>query len=47
MSQKEFAIFEDFAPNYFEYINYCLQKEQPTLLAKICGVFRVNIKKKE
>lgn len=47
MSKQELAIFENFAPNYFVYINQCLQQSRPTLLAKIFGVFKVTIKKKE
>lgn len=47
MSNKDISIFEDFAPNYFEYLSQCLVKEQPTLLAKIFGVFKVTIRKKE
>lgn len=47
MSKTDLTIFENFAPNYFEYINQCLLRGQPTLLAKIYGVFKVTIKKKE
>lgn len=47
MSKNDLSIFENFAPNYFDYINKCLQQNQPTLLAKILGVFKVTIKKKE
>ncbi|XP_030387596.1 putative 1-phosphatidylinositol 3-phosphate 5-kinase [Scaptodrosophila lebanonensis] len=47
MTQKDITIFQQFAPNYFEYINKCHQQEQPTLLAKIFGVFKVSIKKKD
>jgi hypothetical protein len=47
MSNKYVATFEDFAPNYFEYLNHSLTANQPTLLAKILGVYRVIIKKKE
>lgn len=47
MSKNDVTIFENFAPNYFAYVNQCLQKGQPTLLAKIFGVYRVTIKKKE
>ncbi|KAJ6641206.1 putative 1-phosphatidylinositol 3-phosphate 5-kinase [Pseudolycoriella hygida] len=47
MSKMDVTIFENFAPNYFSYVNQCLQKGQPTLLAKIFGVFRVTIKKKD
>lgn len=47
MSKQDVAIFENFAPNYFEYMNQCLLQNQPTLLVKIFGVFKVTIKKKE
>lgn len=47
MSKVDVAIFESFAPKYFEYINQCLKREEVTLLAKIFGVFKVTIKKKE
>lgn len=47
MTKNDVNIFENFAPNYFEYLNQCLQQKQPTLLAKIFGVFKVTIKKKE
>lgn len=47
MSIRDVNIFENFAPNYFVYVNNCLQKSQPTLLAKIFGVFKITIKKKE
>ncbi|XP_055858683.1 putative 1-phosphatidylinositol 3-phosphate 5-kinase [Episyrphus balteatus] len=47
MSPKDIAIFENFAPNYFDYINKCHQQNHPTLLAKIVGVYRVTIKKKD
>uniref|UniRef100_A0A1A9W6H5 1-phosphatidylinositol-3-phosphate 5-kinase n=1 Tax=Glossina brevipalpis TaxID=37001 RepID=A0A1A9W6H5_9MUSC len=47
MSKNDVNIFEIFAPNYFDYINKCQQQNQPTLLAKIFGVFKVIIKKKD
>lgn len=47
MSKTDVAIFENFAPNYFEYINESLKVDQPTLLAKIYGVFKVTLKKKD
>lgn len=48
MGKKEMLLFENFAPEYFEYIAKCQQQQQhPTLLAKIFGVFKVSIKKKE
>lgn len=47
MTKQDVSIFEQFAPNYFDYLNQCLAQSQPTLLAKILGVFRITIKKKE
>lgn len=47
MSRTDISIFENFAPNYFEYLQQCLQKEQPTLLAKIFGVFKVTVRRKD
>ncbi|XP_055628535.1 putative 1-phosphatidylinositol 3-phosphate 5-kinase isoform X2 [Toxorhynchites rutilus septentrionalis] len=47
MSRTDISIFENFAPNYFEYLHECLQKNQPTLLAKIFGVFKVTVRRKE
>ncbi|XP_049318083.1 putative 1-phosphatidylinositol 3-phosphate 5-kinase [Bactrocera dorsalis] len=47
MTKGDINIFENFAPNYFEYISKCQQQNQPTLLAKIFGVFKVVVKKKD
>lgn len=47
MSRTDLSIFEHFATNYFDYLQQCLQKKQPTLLAKIYGVFKVAVRKKE
>ncbi|KAH8402497.1 hypothetical protein KR009_012395 [Drosophila setifemur] len=47
MNSKDMIIFEPFAPKYFEYIDKCQQQQQPTLLAKIFGVFKVSVKKKD
>lgn len=47
MSRTDLTIFEHFATNYFDYLQQCLQKKQPTLLAKIYGVFKVAVRKKE
>lgn len=47
MSKQDVGEFEKFAPHYFEYVNDCIQKRVPTLLAKIFGVYRILIKKKE
>jgi 1-phosphatidylinositol-3-phosphate 5-kinase len=47
MSKQDVGEFEKFAPHYFEYVSDCLQKNLPTLLAKIFGVYKVVIKKKD
>lgn len=47
MSKQDVGEFEKFASHYFEYLNECLQKNLPTLLAKIFGVYKVIIKKKD
>ncbi|KAL7737544.1 hypothetical protein ACLKA6_007669 [Drosophila palustris] len=47
MDRRDMSIFEQFAPEYFEYIAKCQQEQQPTLLAKIFGVFKVSVKKKD
>ncbi|XP_017482911.1 PREDICTED: putative 1-phosphatidylinositol 3-phosphate 5-kinase [Rhagoletis zephyria] len=47
MTKTDINIFENFAPNYFEYITKCQQQNEPTLLAKIFGVFKVTVKKKD
>ncbi|XP_023294210.2 putative 1-phosphatidylinositol 3-phosphate 5-kinase isoform X2 [Lucilia cuprina] len=47
MTKSDINSFENFAPNYFDYISKCQQQNQPTLLAKIFGVFKVTIKKKD
>lgn len=47
MSKQDVGEFEKFAPHYFEYVNDCLQKNFPTLLAKIFGIYKVVIKKKD
>lgn len=49
MSKQDVGEFDkgEFAPKYFEYVNDCMDKEVPTLLAKIFGVYKVVIKKKE
>nr|XP_016929259.1 putative 1-phosphatidylinositol 3-phosphate 5-kinase [Drosophila suzukii] len=47
MNSKDMTIFEPFAPKYFEYIDRCQQQQLPTLLAKIFGVFKVSVKKKD
>lgn len=47
MSKQDVGEFEKFAAHYFEYVNECIHKNVPTLLAKIFGVYKVVIKKKE
>ena len=49
MSKQDVGEFDkgEFAPNYFEYVNDCIQKNAPTLLAKIFGVYKIVIKRKE
>lgn len=47
MSKHDIGEFEKFASNYFEYIDECIQKRHLTLLAKIFGVFKIIIKKKD
>lgn len=47
MTKQDVVEFEKFAPNYFNYVNECIAKKNPTLLAKIFGVYRVVIKKKD
>ncbi|XP_055538718.1 putative 1-phosphatidylinositol 3-phosphate 5-kinase isoform X3 [Wyeomyia smithii] len=47
MSKTDISLFENFAPNYFDYLQQCLSKDQPTLLVKIFGVFKVAIRRKD
>ncbi|EDW85898.1 uncharacterized protein Dwil_GK23306 [Drosophila willistoni] len=47
MNTKEMTLFEQFAPKYFEYLAKSQHLQLPTLLAKIFGVFKVSIKKKD
>lgn len=47
MSKHDIVEFEKFATNYFEYVNECIQNKRLTLLAKIFGVFKIVIKKKD
>ncbi|XP_052862885.1 putative 1-phosphatidylinositol 3-phosphate 5-kinase [Anopheles cruzii] len=47
MSRNDLTIFENFAPNYFEYLQRCISLKQITLLAKIFGVFKISIKRKD
>jgi 1-phosphatidylinositol-3-phosphate 5-kinase len=41
MSRLEMQLFLGFAPNYFSYIQRCHTTQQPTLLGKIVGVYRI------
>uniref|UniRef100_A0A182P8S8 1-phosphatidylinositol-3-phosphate 5-kinase n=1 Tax=Anopheles epiroticus TaxID=199890 RepID=A0A182P8S8_9DIPT len=47
MSRTDLTIFENFAPNYFEYLQRCMKQKHITLLAKIFGVFKITIKRKD
>uniref|UniRef100_A0A182QYI4 1-phosphatidylinositol-3-phosphate 5-kinase n=1 Tax=Anopheles farauti TaxID=69004 RepID=A0A182QYI4_9DIPT len=47
MSRTDLTIFENFAPNYFEYMQRCIKQKHITLLAKIFGVFKITIKRKD
>ncbi|KFB47996.1 AGAP005216-PA-like protein [Anopheles sinensis] len=47
MSRTDLTIFENFAPNYFEYLQRCIKQKHITLLAKIFGVFKITIKRKD
>ncbi|XP_058804589.1 1-phosphatidylinositol 3-phosphate 5-kinase isoform X2 [Phymastichus coffea] len=44
MKPIDLQIFLDFAPNYFAYMEKCQQTNQPTLLGKIVGVYRVSFR---
>jgi 1-phosphatidylinositol-3-phosphate 5-kinase len=41
MSRVEMQLFLGFAPHYFDYIQRCHTTQQPTLLGKIVGVYRI------
>lgn len=47
MSKNDVVEFENFAAHYFEYVNQCVKEKLPSLLAKIFGVYKVGIKKKD
>lgn len=47
MSKQDVGEFEKFAPHYFDYVNKCILTNVPTLLAKIFGVYKIVIKKKD
>ncbi|XP_074643443.1 1-phosphatidylinositol 3-phosphate 5-kinase-like isoform X3 [Tubulanus polymorphus] len=42
MSRLEMQSFVEFAPHYFQYITKAYSDQQPTVLAKILGVYRVG-----
>ncbi|CAH0389172.1 unnamed protein product [Bemisia tabaci] len=44
MSRQETHLFLEFAPHYFNYVQNCQLSNQPTLLGKIVGVYRVTHK---
>jgi 1-phosphatidylinositol-3-phosphate 5-kinase len=44
MSKFEIQSVLDFAPNYFNYMKSCYQDKNPTVLAKIVGVYRIGFK---
>lgn len=45
VSRLEVEPFLEFANNYFNYVLTCHDSQQPTLLVKIIGVYRVKFKK--
>ncbi|XP_033114727.1 1-phosphatidylinositol 3-phosphate 5-kinase-like [Anneissia japonica] len=44
MSHLEFKSFQDFGPHYFNYLTQTYEKNKPTALAVILGVFRVGFR---
>ncbi|KAL5017949.1 hypothetical protein ScPMuIL_003671 [Solemya velum] len=44
MSTVEVESFEKFGPQYFQYISRAYVDQQPTVLAKIVGVFRIGFR---
>ncbi|XP_041986997.1 1-phosphatidylinositol 3-phosphate 5-kinase [Aricia agestis] len=42
MTKPEWQQFLEFAPHYFQYVINCRQRRQPSLLARIVGVFSVG-----
>ncbi|KPJ10135.1 Putative 1-phosphatidylinositol-3-phosphate 5-kinase [Papilio machaon] len=42
MTKPEWQQFLEFAPHYFSYVNSCRLNKQPSLLARILGVFSVG-----
>ncbi|XP_051145938.1 putative 1-phosphatidylinositol-3-phosphate 5-kinase FAB1C isoform X2 [Andrographis paniculata] len=44
LTKTELDSFEEFAPEYFKYLTEALSSGSPTCLAKILGVYQVNVK---
>lgn len=44
VTKTELESFQEFAPQYFKYLNDSLDSGSPTCLAKIFGIFQVTIK---
>lgn len=42
MSRIELQLFRDYGLNYFNFVRKCQASQQPTLLVKIVGVYRVK-----
>ncbi|KAL8229976.1 hypothetical protein R6Q57_014876 [Mikania cordata] len=44
VTKTELESFEEFAPQYFKYLSDSLSTGSPTCLAKIVGIYQVNVK---
>ncbi|CAK9324031.1 unnamed protein product [Citrullus colocynthis] len=44
VTRTELDSFEEFAPEYFKYLSQALTSGSPTCLAKILGIYQVNVK---
>lgn len=44
IKKEEIEAFLEFAPNYFEYLEKSFCEQNPTVLAKIFGVYRICMK---
>ncbi|XP_071943027.1 1-phosphatidylinositol 3-phosphate 5-kinase-like isoform X2 [Antedon mediterranea] len=44
MSRLEFQSFQEFGPQYFKYLTQAYEKNEPTALAVILGVYRVGFR---
>ncbi|KAJ4801084.1 1-phosphatidylinositol 3-phosphate 5-kinase [Rhynchospora pubera] len=44
VTRTELEAFEEFAPQYFKYVNGSLVSDSPTCLAKIVGIYQVSAK---